>query len=92
MHSQTVGTQKLCGFLLCPDTSTSDNKCSFASNSANSFEVVGTLNQIILFLHDIITGGGDTLKFFSCTLALVLVIYITLSLALMLVFFFEELH
>ena len=33
--------------------------CSLsASASTCSFKVVGTLNQIILFLHDIMTGGG----------------------------------
>ena len=58
MHSQAVGTQDFAVFPLHPGASASG--CSFTSTSASYFEVVGILNQIILFLHDIITGGGDT--------------------------------
>ena len=58
MHFQAVGTQNFAGFPLQPGASAGD--CSFTCTSAGYFEVVGILNQTILFLHDIITGGGDT--------------------------------
>ena len=65
MHSQAVGTQKLWALALllgasassCSFACISTSSCTSASVSICSFEVVGTLNQIILYLHDVITGG-----------------------------------